>query len=268
MLRKVITKFFLPVGVFYMSIALLMTIFQEKLLFMSDTLPNEYRFGFANSYKELFLKNGDDAVLNGIHFTKESPKGVILYFHGNKGELDRWGAWGEQLLEKYEYDVVVWDYRGYGKSTGERTIEAMLEDGQLFYNYCKSLYPESDIVLWGRSLGGAFASHIARNNDPKKLILESTFTEIEDVAKRRYGFLPIDILLRYPFQNIENIEGITADTYIIHGNEDALVPFEMGKTLYQRSKAKNKHFFRIDGGEHNKMNKLPQFHEAIGAILR
>lgn len=94
--------------------------FQEKLIFYSSTLPQEYEYSFKTEFEELFLKAEDGAILNGLHFKAKNPKGVIIYNHGNAGELDTWGQWGELLVNRYSYDVVVWDYRGYGKSTGKR----------------------------------------------------------------------------------------------------------------------------------------------------
>src|SRR5690606_10209613 len=159
----------------------------------------------------------------------ENSKGIILYFHGNKASNHYWGHWGEQLAAKYKHDVVVMDYRGYGKSRGARSFAKMLADSTLFYAYCQQFFAEDKIILFGRSLGGAFASHTALITKPKKLILESTFTDILEIAQTKFRWLPVRILLKYPFQNKNNVQRIHHETHIIHGTNDSLVKYIHGQ---------------------------------------
>lgn len=227
---------------------------QEKLIFYSKTLPREYVYPFERDFEEFFLTAEDGAVLNGLHFKVNDPKGIILYNHGNAGELDSWGGWAEMLSGRYHYDVVVWDYRGYGKSTGKRRTLAMLNDGLLFYDYCHQRFPEEAITVFGRSLGGFFATHIVKNRNPERLILESTPTSLLEVAERSYPFLPAKWLLKFRFQNTGNMPQITTPTYVIHGTADHLVPFEHGKRLYGLSRAVPRRFFAIEDADHNDLS--------------
>lgn len=243
--------------------------FQEKLIFYSSTLPQEHQYHFDTAYEELFLTANDGAVLNGLHFKAKNPKGIILYCHGNAGELDTWGQWGEVLANRYSYDVVVWDYRGYGKSTGKREQQAMLDDGFLFYEYCKQLYPGDEITLYGRSLGGFFATHMAKSKPIKQLVLESTPAKLLEVAKKKYPFIPIRWLLKYKFKNTDNIAAISKPTYLIHGTDDDLVPFENGQRLFELSKASKKEFFPIIGANHNDLSNFEEpYFSALDTILK
>ncbi|MDC0008280.1 alpha/beta hydrolase [bacterium] len=245
-------KRFLKVLLVLMAITLgMLYFFQEKLIFYSSTLPQDFEYPFQTEFEELFLTAEDGAILNGLHFKAKNPKGIILYNHGNTGEIDTWGQWGELLVNRYSYDVVIWDYRGYGKSTGKRRQELMLDDGLLFYSYCQSIFNEESITVYGRSLGGFFATHIAKQTQPKQLLLESTPTTLLEVAKQAYRFIPSKWLLKFRFQNTENIAQINEPTYIIHGTDDDLIPFEQGERLFELSKAKTKHFLPIEGGNHN-----------------
>ncbi len=246
-------KWFLSLILF---VLLMFYFFQEKLIFYSSTLPATYEYQFSRDFEELFLKSDDGAVLNGLHFKVANPKGVILYCHGNAGELDFWGQLGQDLANRYSYDVVVWDYRGYGKSTGKRREEPMLDDGYLFYNYCKNLFSEDLITVYGRSLGGFFATHITKANSPKQLVLESTPTSLLEVAQEAYPFLPAKWLLKFRFQNLKNIPGIQVPTHMIHGTEDDLVPFEHGQRLFELSNAAEKKFYPIEGGNHNDLSNF------------
>ena len=264
-------KRFFKVLLFLIAVIICMIyFFQEKLIFYSSTLPQDYQYQFQTEYEELFLTAEDGAVLNGLHFKTENPKGVILYNHGNTGELDTWGHWGELLVKRYSYDVVMWDYRGYGKSNGKRRQGLMLDDGLLFYNYCKTLFPENSITVYGRSLGGFFATHITKQNDPKQLLLESTPTSLLELAKKEYPIIPAKWLLKFRFQNTENIKEISEPTYIIHGTADDLIPFVQGKYLFQLSKAETKRLFPIQGGNHNDLSSGfdAPFFSALDNILQ
>ena len=143
--------------------------FQEKLIFRPITLPQDFVYNFSNPFEELFLKAEDGAVINALHFKKENPKGIILYFHGNAGNLARWGKITEFFVEK-DYDVLVMDYRTYGKSTGKLSEQALYSDAQMCYNYVLKQYEESEIIVYGRSLGTGMATYLASNNNPKQLI--------------------------------------------------------------------------------------------------
>ncbi len=243
--------------------------FQEKLIFISSRLPQNHEYEFAMDFEELHLTANDGAVLNGLHFKAANSKGVILYCHGNAGELDVWGPWGELLANRYSYDVVVWDYRGYGKSTGKRRQQLMLDDGRLFYAYCEGLFKEEFITVYGRSLGGFFATHLAKQTQPKQLILESTPVSLLEVANEAYPLVPADWLLKFRFQNLENITKISVPTYLIHGTKDDLIPFEHGQRLFELSKAQKKQFYRIDGGNHNDLRNFEDaFFGALDELLK
>jgi len=246
----------------------MITYLQEKFIFLSEELSQDHQFNFKTRFKELFLKAEDGAVLHGIHFKQEDSKGIILYFHGNKASVDHWGHWGEHIASRFQHDVVVMDYRGYGKSRGVRSFKKMLADSSLFYAYCQQFFPEDKIILFGRSLGGAFASHTALITKPKKLILESTFTDILEIAKTKFWWLPVSILLKYPFQNRNNIQRIHHETHIIHGTSDSLVHYRHGEELYRLSKSSKKELYSIEGGEHNDLQNYSIYFKALDDILK
>ena len=115
-------------------------------MFITNCFDNKYHKTYEKN-EELFLKTDDTAVINALHFKAEKSKGVILYFHGNAGDLSRWGIVTEYFVEK-NYDVLVIDYRTYGKSKGKLSEEAFYNDGQYCYDYLKQQYTESEITLF------------------------------------------------------------------------------------------------------------------------
>ncbi|WP_420573355.1 alpha/beta hydrolase [Kordia sp.] len=251
----------------YLLVAGMLIGFQEKLIFRSETLSQDHVFTSSVDFEELYFKATDDAILHGLHYKQENPQGVIVYYHGNARTLEQWGKWAEQLSKQYNYDVVIMDYRGYGKSMGKRSFDVMLADALLFYDYAKTKFPVEKITIFGRSLGGAFATHVAKEREAKQLILESTFTSVSDIASKQFWFLPIKWFLKYPFQNDRNITQITTPTYIIHGTGDYVVPYEHGEKLHQKARSNTKKLYTFEGGEHNNLTSYPAYFKALDEIL-
>ncbi len=253
--------------IFYVILTALMAFFQEQLIFLPSKLPQEYTYTFDTPFKEIFLESPDGASLNALHFKAENPKGIILYFHGNAGDLSRWGEITSGFT-KYNYDLLVMDYRTYGKSTGKLSEESLYNDAQLFYDYVKERFPENQIILYGRSLGGAFATKLAAENDPKMLMLESPFYNLKSVAKSRFPIVPVGLLIRYHFENNKYIKEVDCKTVIIHGTSDNVVPFKSGKRLFEAASPKNgKHFVEVTGGGHNDLARFETYQNAIEAVL-
>jgi len=162
----------------------------------------------------------------------------------------------------------VMDYRTYGKSTGKLSEENLYSDAQQFYEYVNERFPENEIILYGRSLGGAFATRLAAENNPKMLILESPFYNLKSVAKSRFPIVPIDLLIRYPFENSKYIKEVDCKTVIIHGTGDKVVPFASGKKLYESASPQNgKNFIEVTGGGHNDLSRFETYQMAIEAVL-
>lgn len=260
-------RFIFAALIFYVMITALLAFFQERFIFLPTQLPQEYAYSFTTPFEELFLETGDGARLNALHFKAENPKGIILYFHGNAGDLSRWGEITQDFT-KHNYDLLVMDYRTYGKSTGKLSEENLYTDAQLFYDYVKESFRESEIILYGRSLGSAFATRLAAENNPNLLILESPFYNLKTVAKNRFPIVPVDLLIRYHFENNKYIQEVDSKTIIFHGTSDNVVPFKSGKMLYEKASPKNgKHFVEVAGGGHNDLAMFETYQKAIEAVL-
>lgn len=240
--------------------------FQEKLIFLPTKLPIDYIFSFSQPFKEFNLTTEDGAVLNALHFIQESPKGLILYFHGNAGALSRWGSITTFFVEQ-GYDVIVMDYRTYGKSTGKLSEMALYKDAQLFYDHALKLYPENDIILYGRSLGTGIAAQIAAQNNPRQLLLEAPYYSLQAIAKERYPFLPVNWLLNYRLPSYKFVQTVTVPITIFHGTEDGVVPYKSGKRLYDAIPNSEKKLYSITGGEHNNLAEFPAYQQGIEETL-
>lgn len=240
--------------------------FQEKLLFLPTKLEQDYKYQFSHDFEELFFETEPKASINAIHFKAKNTKGVILYFHGNAGDLSRWGKISEYFVG-LDYDVLVMDYRTYGKSEGKLSEAAFYKDAQYCYDYLLKHYSENDITLYGRSLGTGIASYLALENNPKQLILETPYYSIEDVAKSRFPILPVKQLLKYKFPIYKYLPNANCNISIIHGTDDGVVPYESGKKLSELN-IENLNFITVKDGNHNNLIEFETYHQTIKNILK
>lgn len=250
----------------YVMIGSVLYFFQEKILFLPTVLEQDFQYNFNTSFEELFLKTEDNATINALHFKAENAKGVVLYFHGNAGDLSRWGTITEYFVEK-DYDVLVMDYRTYGKSVGKLSEDAMYKDAQYCYDYLLKHYTEDQITLYGRSLGTGIASYLASKNQPKQLILETPYFSILDVAKHRFPVLPVKQLLKYQFPTYQYLPKANCPILIIHGTEDTVVPYTSGKKLTELN-IEELDFITVEGGGHNNLIQFEAYHKAIDNTLK
>jgi alpha-beta hydrolase superfamily lysophospholipase len=244
----------------------LLYVLQEKLIFLPTKLDKRHQYSFSVPFEEFFLEASDGAQLNALHFKRPDPKGVIVYFHGNAGDLSRWGEIALFFVEQ-NYDVIIMDYRTYGKSTGNLTEENLFSDAELFYKYALNRYPEKEIIVYGRSLGAAIATNVASKNEPKKLILETPFYNLHDVAKNRFSFLPVKQLLKFEFASNAYIKKVKSPIVIFHGTQDEVVPYPSGRKLFGAISGEQKKFYTIQNGGHNDLVNFEAFRKGIDQEL-
>ena len=251
----------------YVMIGTSLNFLQERLLFLPTVLAHDFQYQFNYPFEELFLKTDDQAVINALHFKIENPKGVILYFHGNAGDLSRWGTITEYFVEK-GYDVLVMDYRTYGKSTGKLSESALYNDAEYCYNYLKERLDESEITVYGRSLGTGLATYVASKYHPKQLILETPYYSLVDVAEERFPMFPVNQLMKYELPAYKFIESVKCPITMIHGTNDKVIPIESAKKLYEITGSENARFIIIERGGHNNLSDFEKYSIAIESILK
>jgi len=242
-------------------------LFQERFIFQSVKLKHDYVFKFDKTFKEINLKTSDGAVLNALYFEVKNPKGVILYFHGNRDNVVRWGKIASKLTA-YNYNVLVVDYRGYGKSTGIRSEAVLYQDAQQWYNYLKTTFKEASITIYGRSLGSTFATYVASKNKPRQLILEAPFDRLSSPPKEWFRFAPYDLLLRYKFDSEAYIKNVSCPISIFHGTKDRVVPFKIGQKFFKATSKNKATFISIKGGGHNNLERFELYLKTIEALLK
>ena len=250
----------------YIIIVVGLYLAQQRIIFLPSQLPVDYEYKFNQPFEELFITAQDGAVLNALHFKTNDSKGVVLYFHGNSGDLSDWGHIASTFINE-GYDVLMMDYRGYGKSTGELREADLYSDAILLYEEAKKRFDETNITVYGRSLGATFATYVASKNSPNKLVLETPVYNLTDIVKTKYWFLPVDLLLRFKFPSSEFISGVTCPVTVIHGTDDNVVPYKSGVKLYEAVKSEKKELVNVQGGGHNNLSEFGEYIQATERIF-
>ena len=239
---------------------------QDKLIFKPEKLPANFEYKYDIPFKELFFDVSEGVRINGLHFHRPSPEGLILYLHGNTRSIKGWAKYARDFY-RLNYDVVLVDYRGFGKSTGRRGEAAILGDLQFVYESLLQQCPADCLLLYGRSIGSGFAAKIAADNDPRYLILDSPYYNFRKVVERFIPVLPVRYVLRYHLRTDLWLPRVRCHTYILHGTRDWLIPIRHSERL-QKLNPSRITLIRIHGGGHNNLNTFPEYHNFIRDILK
>jgi hypothetical protein len=252
--------FLILIGI--MTMALLSV--QRSLIFYPEKLASNYQYQFRTSFQEVTYVPEPNIQINAILFKKAKPRGVIFYFHGNAGSLSSWGHIGD-MLASYNYDVLIWDYRGYGKSSGEVTEENIFGDSEFIYNELKKNYDEDNIILFGRSIGTGPATYLSSKFKPKAVVIETPFYNLTELAKIHLPMIP-SFLLQFKFENMEYLKKYKGPVYIVHGTEDVIIPFSQSEKLSENLTTV-KDFTKVPGGHHNDLESFKEHGEFLDKIL-
>lgn len=249
----------------YVLLVLVLYFFQENFIFLGEPLTQDYPYSFDTPFEEQNFEMEDGAVINALHFKADSSKGIIYYHHGNAGNLVRWGVIAAYFVQ-FGYDVLIYDYRGYGKSSGERSEKTLHQDAQHIYNELKKKWTDQEIIIYGRSLGSGMACHLAAHNNAKMLILETPFYSMQSMANWRFPFLPNTLLIKYDMLNWKRLQEANLPIHIFHGTDDGVVPYWSGKKLYEAAKAKAT-LTTIEGAQHNNLIEFEEWSEGVINII-
>ncbi|GAB4110420.1 MAG: alpha/beta fold hydrolase [Thermoflexibacter sp.] len=253
----------------YLVACAILYFLQEKILFLPVSLSENYRYKFDSQrikeHEEHFLNTENRGKINLVWFKIANPKGVILYCHGNAGNIQRWASIVDDLM-RFGYDIILWDYRTYGKSTGQLNEKNLLSDAQAVYDFTKKHFSENQIIVYGRSLGTGMATYLSAMNAPNYLILETPYFNLSDVAGYYFPYFPYHLLLKYKLPSNEWITEVRCPITIFHGTYDRTVPYSSGFKLKSLLKAHDE-FITIEGGDHNDLNTFYIYEEKLGKIL-
>ncbi len=258
----IISVLFVTIGL-YIIILLIMYLFQEKMLFKQTKFPQNFPYHYEYPFDEINWIMTDGIKINGLHFKVRNPKGVIIFFHGNTGHMGRSGNYFKRVAH-CGYDVVMYDYRGYGKSGGTITKETLYSDAEHVYDWVQQQYPHHKIVLHGLSLGAHIACYIASKKNPDYLLLETPFRSLINAAKYQYPFVPMHLILRYNLDSTAFLQHVHCPIHVFHGNKDKVVPLKEALSILEYSDAKITVF---KGGTHKNIHEFAEYKAILHNIL-
>jgi hypothetical protein len=235
-------------------------------LFKPEKLPKDFQFYYDNQIIEEYnVETRDGAIINGLRFRSQDPKGVVFYLKGNSKSIKGWGKFAVDFT-RHGYDVIMVDYRGFGKSTGRRTQKAVKRDMQVIYDKIKEKVTEKYIILYGRSMGSGFAAKLASMNNPRMLILDAPYYSLSKVAKKFIPFMPLSLLIKFPMPTYKWLKYVNCPIHIIHGTDDRLIPY---KTSVKLSKIKPEltKLYTVIGGGHKDLNNFESYHRMLEEII-
>lgn len=203
------------------------------------------------TYEDIRMETQDGICISGWWVPTVRPRGTVLFCHGNGGNI---ASYLDSILlgNRLGLNVFIFDYRGYGYSDGTPTENGTYLDADAAWSYLvteRGIAPEQ-IIVWGRSLGGAIAARTAARHRSGLVIVESAFTSLKDLVNDRFRWVPAWVLKDHAYDTMHHLEQVDVPVLVIHSPDDEMIPFRHGKMLYDAIKGP-KAFLQIKGS-HNR----------------
>jgi fermentation-respiration switch protein FrsA (DUF1100 family) len=205
------------------------------------------------AFEDCTFTSSDGVALHGWYWPAPQPRAVILHLHGNAGNVTHRAAMAKFLVQRFHVSVMLFDYRGYGRSEGVATIEGLSIDARAARNELakRANIDAAEIVLMGESMGGGVAVDLASTDGARGLILQSTFSSLRDAANAHYPKLLVKMLVKKKrLDSAAAIASYHGPLLQMHGDADRVVPFSSGQKLFEAAN-EPKTFIRVPGGDHN-----------------
>ncbi|UCH79899.1 MAG: alpha/beta hydrolase [Nitrospiraceae bacterium] len=200
-------------------------------------------------YEDVMITTSDGVDIHGWFIPANGSDKILLFSHGNGGNISH-RLEKIMMLHELNLNILIFDYRGYGKSSGKPTEPGLYLDAEALYMYLlrEKAYDPEQIVAYGESLGGAVAIELAKRHTLQRLIIEGSFSSIKDIARTYFPFIPT-FLYKTEYDSIQKIQDITVPKLIMHSIDDEIIPFKYGVALFDAA-AGPKKFIVLKGG-HN-----------------
>ncbi len=250
----------------YLVLLLILMFLENSLIFIPTNYANDNWSPAGIALEDVHFAAADGTKLHGWFAPRESPTAVILYCHGNAGNVTHRIDVIRALHDRVGAAVFVFDYRGYGRSEGKPDEQGVLADARAALAWLaeRTGVASQRIVLMGESLGGAVAVDLAVDG-ARALILEHTFSSMPDVAAHHYPWVPVRLLMKTKFDSAAKIGQYHGPLFQSHGDRDSIVPIESGRRLFAAAN-EPKQFLVLEGGDHND-SPPPGYYEKLRAFL-
>ncbi len=239
---------------------------QDYILFRPKPFSADHTFHLKNNFTEVNIPLNKTDSINILQLHTSMPKkGVVVYYHGNRSNVERYAKFADPFL-KNGYDVWMPDYPGYGKSTGTLTEKKLYSMAYQVQQLAQSRFAKDSIIIYGKSLGTGIAAYAASATPCKALILETPYYSIPDIF-RSYAFMyPLSRMITWRIPTWQFLQDVKVPVIILHGTNDGVIRYRSASKLKAYLKPGDV-FYTIPGGSHRTINKDPVYFKAMDSLL-
>lgn len=267
--KETMTSFVIYAVFGLLLLNVLMYFQQPQMIFfpMSELYQTPADWGLE--YEDVTLNTEDDVQLHGWYLQKRESEQVLLFFHGNAGNISHRRD-SIQVFHRLGLNVLIIDYRGYGLSEGKPSEQGLYRDATAAWRYLteEKGFDPKNVIIFGRSLGGAVAAKLAAGVQARGLILESTMSSAGDFARAVFKILSRLVVIRYDFNTAQHIQRVNYPVLVLHSPEDEIMPFHLGKKVYELAN-QPKQFVHMRGDHNNGfLRSQPEYQQELDSWLK
>ncbi|MGD8811966.1 MAG: alpha/beta hydrolase [Thioalkalispiraceae bacterium] len=267
-LNKLLKSLLLPIVAGLLVLNAWFYMLQPGMLFYPFERIDATPADWGLEYENVAMLTADNVQLHGWYLPVKQSRQVVLFFHGNGGNISHRGD-SLKILHDLGLNVFIIDYRGYGLSEGRLSENGLYQDAMAAWLYLQNQrgHQQRDIIIFGRSLGGAVAIWLASQVEARALIVESVFSSVRDMASQMMPGISRFIYLRYGFDNLSGIRRVNEPLLVMHSPDDEIIPFQLGERVFAAANTP-KYFYRLHGG-HNEgfLKSMPSYQQVIKQFL-
>jgi hypothetical protein len=252
----------------YLFVILLLMLNEEGMIYFPPGPDAADRDDQGLGVEDAQFTSADGTKLHGWYLEHPRPRAHVLLCHGNAEDVRFLGPLLRYYRDELHCSALAWDYRGYGKSEGSPSELGILEDAkaaQAWLAERAGIRPQ-DVVIVGRSIGGGVAVDMAANTGARGLVLERTFTSMPDAAAIHFPWLPVRLLMRTQYNSLEKIGRYQGPLLMSHGTRDEVIPYELGRRLFDAAPSPGKIFIDEPGFGHNDPHSR-KYEQALAKFL-
>jgi fermentation-respiration switch protein FrsA (DUF1100 family) len=246
--RKLLITTALVIAGAWLALCALAYAFQEKLIFFPGPPPGATPRSVGLEFEAVTLTAADGAQLDAWWIPAPDARRTVVVCHGNAGSIEQRLDLARRLHD-CGWSTLLFDYRGYGASTGAPSVAGVALDADAAFEFAATKQPKVPIVAWGESLGGGVAAGLSTRRAVDVLVLESTFTSLADIGRGAYPFLPVRWILKDDLDTRAALARTTAAVFVLHGTRDSVVPIEHARALFEAARGRKE--LCEFSGEHN-----------------
>jgi len=267
LMKRKIFRWVKIIVLLYSVIGIALFYLQDMILFHAEKLAKEHKFKFDVPFQEINIPFDENDTVNMVKFFPKdaSTRGVVLYFHGNKQNIERYAKFAAAFT-KNGYEVWMEDYPGYGKSSGTRTEQKLYSQALEIQKMALSKYGKDSIILYGKSFGTGIAAYVASHTNCKRLILETPYYSIPDVFAAYAFIYPTQRMITYKIPTHEYLQSVHCPVTIFHGTNDWVIPYSHASKLKNVLKPTDE-FITIENGTHHNLATFDLYKTKLDSLL-